>query len=98
MLTPDAAPAEHLRPVLVITTTADLTADRVVLELDRLDVPVLRFDLADFPGRVSLDATVRDGGGWTGTLSTRGRTVLLEQLAAILWWHPGRPRIDTDHL
>lgn len=85
------------RPVCVITEDTNTTADRIVLELARLDVSVVRFDLTDFPRHLTLDATLR-GSGWTGTLSSRGRTVALEEIGAVLWWHPGKPQISTDGL
>lgn len=85
------------RPVCVITTAADLTADRVVLELTGMQVPVFRLDLADFPHAARLDADL-DGTRWTGTLSVRGRTVALQDIGAVWWWHPGRPRIPTQGL
>ncbi|WP_416968294.1 MvdC/MvdD family ATP grasp protein [Streptomyces sp. 4F14] len=85
------------RPVCVVTENTDPAADRIVLELAELDVPTLRFDLADFPRQVTLDAAL-DGSRWTGTLRVHGRTAVLEDIGAILWWHPGRPRITTNGL
>jgi hypothetical protein len=78
------------RPVCAVTTQDNVTADRLVLQLTGMDVPVLRFDLADFPHRATMDA-VFDGNGWTGALSTRRRTVALWEIGAVLWWHPGKP-------
>lgn len=84
-------------PVCLVTQDDNGTADRIVLQLATLNVPVLRFDLADFPHHVRLD-TVFDGHTWTGTLRNRGRAVALEDIGAVLWWHPGTPRIDVDGL
>ncbi|WP_051847120.1 MvdC/MvdD family ATP grasp protein [Streptomyces sp. NRRL F-5053] len=86
------------RPVCVITQDTDIAADRLMLHLTELGTPVLRFDLADFPEHASLEATVARGRGWTGTLTVRGRTIALEEIGAILWWHPGRSRITTSGL
>ncbi|MCA1220056.1 MvdC/MvdD family ATP grasp protein [Streptomyces sp. 8L] len=85
------------RPVCLVTQDDNGPADRIVLELNKLDVPVLRFDLQDFPHHVRLNA-VFDGTAWTGTLNNRGRTVTLEDIGAVLWWHPGTPRISVDGL
>ncbi|WP_326594976.1 MvdC/MvdD family ATP grasp protein [Streptomyces sp. NBC_01803] len=89
--------AESDRPVAVITEPDNLTADRVVLELGELGVPVVRFDLADFPRDMTLNASLSPA-GWHGTLSVHGRTVALQELRAIWWWHPGPPRIALDGL
>lgn len=85
------------RPVCVVTENTDVAGDRIVLELAGLDAPVLRFDLADFPRHVTLDAALHDG-AWTGTLHAHGRTAALEDIGAILWWHPGKPRITATGL
>ncbi|MFF8789201.1 MvdC/MvdD family ATP grasp protein [Streptomyces sp. NPDC015125] len=84
-------------PVCLVTQDDNGTADRIVLELANLDVPVLRLDLADFPHHVRLDGMF-DGDTWTGTLKNRGHTVALEDIGAVLWWHPGTPRIASDGL
>lgn len=81
------------RPVCVVTTDGDPTADTVVQALHRLHVPVLRFDLADFPQRVQLDARFTDG-RWAGTLTAHDRRVRLEDVGAVWWWHTGAPRLD----
>jgi hypothetical protein len=83
-----------MRPVCVITTPQDITAKRVEADLEALGADVIRFDLADFPRHVALDATV-DGSGWTGSLTAHGRTVRLEEIGAVWWWHPSPARIDT---
>lgn len=77
------------RPVCVLTTQTDVTADRVIGYLNRMNTPLLRIDLADFPHSVELDATC-DNGRWVGTLTTAdGRCLRLEDVGAVWWWHPG---------
>ncbi|MFF0728399.1 MvdC/MvdD family ATP grasp protein [Streptomyces sp. NPDC004134] len=90
------------RPVCVITTQGDVSADRVILQLNEMNVPVVRFDLADFPQHVHQDATL-DRSGWHGTLHAHGREVNLKEIGAIYWWHPrptgapdGLQRADAD--
>jgi hypothetical protein len=78
----------------VVTTQGDVTADRVILELNQLDADVLRIDLADFPHRARLDAATA-GAGWTGTLTARGRTVQLEEIGAVWWWHPEPATVEA---
>ncbi|MFW6690174.1 MvdC/MvdD family ATP grasp protein [Streptomyces sp. MAR4 CNX-425] len=98
----DLTQTGRARPVCVITTQGDVTADRVILHLAKMNVPVIRFDLADFPQHVQLDATL-DHTGWHGTLHAHGREVRLEEIGAIYWWHPkpagapeGLQRADAD--
>ncbi|MEV5847420.1 MvdC/MvdD family ATP grasp protein [Streptomyces sp. NPDC051985] len=85
------------RPVCIVAEKTSTTVDRIVLELARQDVPVFRFDLADFPSSVTLDASIRDR-GWSGILAVHDRMVALEDIGAVLWWHPGKPEIATDGL
>ncbi len=49
------------RPVLVVTQLDDPTADLVVAALNERNVPVVRFDTADFPTHLSFAATVGAG-------------------------------------
>lgn len=87
------------RPVCVVTTKGDQTADLVVSALERLAAPVFRFDLADFPTRLQLTARFTDGctgGRWEGFLSGQGRQVRLEEVGAVWWWHTGTPRLEDD--
>ncbi|MFD7721796.1 ATP-grasp ribosomal peptide maturase, partial [Streptomyces sp. NPDC059814] len=44
------------RPVLVVTEPDDITADMVIGELNRRDVPVVRFDPADIGGDLTVSA------------------------------------------
>lgn len=74
-------------PVCVVTTRQDITADRVLIELNAAGADVLRLDLADWPS-VRLDATCTSAAGWTGTLTVSGRTVRLEEITTVWWWHP----------
>lgn len=77
--------------VLVITGPDDDTGDRVVLELQRLGAPFVRFDLADFPTSVELDATLDEFGSWQGLITVRGRRINLADIHSVLWWHPNLP-------
>ncbi|WP_051791915.1 MvdC/MvdD family ATP grasp protein [Streptomyces sp. NRRL F-5527] len=81
-------------PICVVTAQGDVTADRVILELNRIDADVLRIDLADFPHRARLDATA-SGAGWTGTLTAHGRSVRLEEISAVWWWHPTPATVEA---
>ncbi|MFH8350114.1 MvdC/MvdD family ATP grasp protein [Streptomyces sp. NPDC018045] len=88
-----AAQTGRLRPVCILTTDDDSTADRIVWQLGRLHVPVHRMDVADFPQHAQLDAVLR-AGRWTGHLTTAHWTLRLEDIGAIWWWHPSPPRLD----
>lgn len=59
--------------VLILTEECDPTADRVIGELNRRGVPVLRCDTSWFPSRLGLDAYL-NGALWTGFLRTSHRS------------------------
>lgn len=80
--------------VLVLTGRLDATADLVITELDRRDVPVFRCDPADFPGRLALSARF-DGAGWAGTLRTPYRSVELDRIVGGYYRRPGRFAVRT---
>ncbi|MFD4578073.1 hypothetical protein ACFWNK_37995 [Streptomyces sp. NPDC058417] len=88
-----AAGASRLGPVCIITGQSDPTADRIILALERQHVPVVRFDLADFPGSLRLSANIEHGAVTGELLTPEGRCVPLETVRSILWWHPGMPYI-----
>ncbi|WUH60021.1 hypothetical protein OHR86_10625 [Streptomyces sp. NBC_00441] len=57
----------------------------------------MRFDSADFPQHVSLTAGHRQtAAGWEGVLTDGHRSVRLQDVRAVYYRRPGRPRIaDT---
>ncbi|MYW11492.1 ATP-grasp ribosomal peptide maturase [Streptomyces sp. SID2563] len=85
------------RPVLVVAERLDAAADMVVDQLNQRSVAVMRFDSADFPQHVSLTAGHRPtAAGWEGVLSDGHRSVRLQDVRAVYYRRPGRPRIaDT---
>ncbi len=48
--------ATEERPVLVATEADDITADMVITELNRRDVPVVRFNPADIGADLTVSA------------------------------------------
>jgi ATP-grasp ribosomal peptide maturase len=89
-----AAPRSH---VLVVAEQLDPTADLVVQALTERGVPVLRFDLAEFPQAVGLAAEHQaEAPGWTGTLVRRERAVPLSDVRAVYYRRPGLPLISPD--
>jgi ATP-grasp ribosomal peptide maturase len=88
------APRGH---VLVVAEQLDPTADVVVQALGERHVPVLRFDLAEFPQSVTLAAEHRaEVPGWTGMLVRRERAVQLQGVRAVYYRRPGLPAISPD--
>ncbi|PJE98128.1 ATP-grasp ribosomal peptide maturase [Streptomyces carminius] len=88
------APRGH---VLVVAEELDASADLVVQALTDRKVPVLRFDLADFPQHITLAAEHDDGTpGWRGELDTGARAARLEAVRAVYYRRPGPPRISPD--
>ncbi|MFP8961556.1 ATP-grasp ribosomal peptide maturase [Streptomyces nanhaiensis] len=87
-----AVPRGH---VLVVAENLDASADLVVQALNDRKVPVMRFDIADFPRRITLTAG-HDGRtpGWRGELSTGARAARLEEVRAVYYRRPGLPRVS----
>ncbi|WP_435133667.1 ATP-grasp ribosomal peptide maturase [Actinacidiphila sp. bgisy144] len=94
------------RPVLVVTEAADVTADMVIAELNRIGCPVTRFDPADFGNGLTLTARFGGNGNDTapgaavgGHLRTPSRTAELQAVRAVYWrrprW-PGFAHLDED--
>ncbi|MCX2971622.1 MULTISPECIES: MvdC/MvdD family ATP grasp protein, partial [Streptomyces] len=77
--------------VLVLAGRFDPTADLVIEELNRRAVPVFRADMAEFPLRLALSASL-SGDGWHGTLSTSRRTLELAAVRSVYYRRPTRPR------
>jgi ATP-grasp ribosomal peptide maturase len=73
--------------VMVLTNDADSSADLVVEALSGRDVPVFRFDTADFPVDVALAAQLGDG--WSGRLRFGEREVDLSRIGSVYFRRPG---------
>lgn len=80
--------------VVVVTEEMDPTADLVVHELTERSVPVMRFDMGDFPQRMSLTAG-HDGTPWCGVLADAYRSVRLELVRAVYYRRPHLPSVST---
>lgn len=74
--------------ILVLTSENDRTADRVVAELGRRGEAVNRFDLADFPRRVTINAELQDEFGWRGWVKTENGQIPLDQVKSIYYRRP----------
>ncbi|WP_251695656.1 ATP-grasp ribosomal peptide maturase [Streptomyces sp. Vc74B-19] len=82
------------RPVLVVAEQLDAAADMVVDQLNQRDVPVMRFDVAQFPQHLTLTGShMPQEPGWTGSIDDGRRTVRLEGVRAVYWRRPARPLI-----
>ncbi|QNP67935.1 ATP-grasp ribosomal peptide maturase (plasmid) [Streptomyces genisteinicus] len=80
--------------MLVVAERLDAAADMVVDALNLREVPVMRFDIADFPQHLTLTgAHLPTEPGWTGTLDDGRRTTRLEEVRAVYWRRPARPVI-----
>jgi ATP-grasp ribosomal peptide maturase len=79
-----------LRDAVLVVTGEDTTADLVIEELNERTVPVVRFDLADFPHSVA--ATARYGGrAFAGALRTDSRQADLSAVRAVYYRRPTSP-------
>lgn len=88
------------RPVLVATEADDITADMVITELNRRDVPVVRFNLADIGEGLTVSA--RFGtcpAPVVGQVRTPSRTADLTRVRSVYWrrpeW-PSFPHLSSD--
>ncbi|APU19492.1 ATP-grasp ribosomal peptide maturase [Actinoalloteichus sp. GBA129-24] len=74
---------------MVISREFDVTVDLVLRELDRRRELAFRFDLADFPESLSLDARLVDG-RWDGRLRTGGGVCDLDAVRGVWYRKPSR--------
>ncbi|MEU6221915.1 ATP-grasp ribosomal peptide maturase [Streptomyces sp. NPDC047022] len=88
---------QHLSggPVLVVTKELDPTADLVVDELTSRRVPVMRFDMGDFPRSISLSAG-HAAAPWAGILADEYRSVRLEEVRAVYYRRPRLPAASEE--
>ncbi|MER6525352.1 ATP-grasp ribosomal peptide maturase [Streptomyces sp. NPDC001508] len=75
------------RPVLVVTSLHDPTADVVIRELHDRGVPVVRLDSGDFPASLSVEAEIT-GDGIQGRISTPSRTADLADVRSLYYRRP----------
>ncbi|WP_327191000.1 ATP-grasp ribosomal peptide maturase [Streptomyces xinghaiensis] len=80
------------RPVLVATEADDLTADMVITELNRRDVPVARFNPAEIGAALTVSARFGSCPALVaGQLRTPSRTVDLAHVRSVYWRRPVWP-------
>ncbi|GAA2542692.1 ATP-grasp ribosomal peptide maturase [Streptomyces levis] len=75
------------RPVLVITSLHDPTADVVIRELHAREVPVVRLDSGDFPSSLAMEAEITEH-GLRGRVLTSSRIPDLESVRALYYRRP----------
>ncbi|MEU6539724.1 ATP-grasp ribosomal peptide maturase [Streptomyces sp. NPDC047000] len=83
------------RPVLVATEADDLTADMVIAQLNRRNVPVVRFNPADI--EADLTVTARFGtcpAPMAGQVRTSSRAVDLTAVRSVYWRRPVWPAFE----
>lgn len=88
---------QHLSggPVLVVTKELDPAADLVVDELTLRGVPVMRFDMGDFPQTMSL-CVEHAAAPWAGVLADEYRSVRLEEVRAVYYRRPRLPAVAEE--
>ncbi|WP_129841953.1 ATP-grasp ribosomal peptide maturase [Streptomyces sp. RFCAC02] len=80
------------RPVLVVTAADDLTADMVLMELNRRDVPVMRFDPRDIGTTLTISARFGICSAPAARqVRTPSRTADLSRVRAVYWRRPQWP-------
>ncbi|MER7820237.1 ATP-grasp ribosomal peptide maturase [Streptomyces sp. NPDC096153] len=81
--------------VLVLTGAHDITADLVVAELNRRNVPVFRCDPGDLPRFLTFDAQLTEE--WQGGLKLPNREVSLAEIGCVYYRRPGNPEYPEFH-
>ncbi|MFG2115876.1 ATP-grasp ribosomal peptide maturase [Streptomyces sp. NPDC048718] len=80
------------RPVLVVTEADDVTADMVIRELNRLDVPVVRVNPADIGADLTVSARFGTRpASMAGRVRTPSRTADLSDVRSVYWRRPVWP-------
>jgi ATP-grasp ribosomal peptide maturase len=80
------------RPVLVATEADDLTADMVIAELNRRNVPVVRFNPVDIGAGLTVSARFSTRPpAMAGRVRTLSRTADLTRVRAVYWRRPEWP-------
>ncbi|MGH3888629.1 MAG: MvdC/MvdD family ATP grasp protein [Pseudonocardiaceae bacterium] len=74
--------------ILILTSDNDRTADRVIAELGRRGEAVSRFDVADFPRRLTINAELEGEFGWRGWAKTADGQIPLDQVKSIYYRRP----------
>ncbi len=78
--------------VLIVTDRFDVTTDHVVTELNGRDVPVFRFDTAEFPRHLSVSARLDTD--HCGSMRTSSRSVSLAEVGAVYYRRPSIYQVD----
>ncbi|WP_435244520.1 MvdC/MvdD family ATP grasp protein [Streptomyces sioyaensis] len=81
--------------VLILASRFDPTCDLVVEELNRRAVPVFRADMAEFPLRLTLAASL-NGNRWHDTLHNDRRTLDLAAVRSVYYRRPTRPEFPEQ--
>ncbi len=76
---------------MLVTNREDLTADWLVLELERRETPFVRVCSEDYPSRISISWTLSGA-----TLELGGRSLDAREITSIWWRRPVAPVISGD--
>jgi glutathione synthase/RimK-type ligase-like ATP-grasp enzyme len=84
--------------ILILSNRDDFGVDAVVRELTDLGESVFRFDFADLPGAVLGAELVTDGSAarWNVALSTRFRSLHLDEVKSVWLRHPSHAPVAPD--
>lgn len=77
--------------IVIVTNRKDHTADFLILELQRLDIPYFRLNTEDFPDKISVDWTLTKSGieGYFYS-KTKGIRVDFDDIAGVWYRRPTR--------
>jgi len=75
------------RSVLILTHQFDLTADKVVEELNKRDLPLVCLDTSEFPEKLAVSAELTDR-QWLGQVRTARRCLDVSAVSGIYYRRP----------
>lgn len=80
--------------ILIITNKEDLTADYVILELTRRNIPFFRFNTEDYPEKVFITFTY-SGQTIFIKIGNKDKTIDLRDIKAAWYRRPGTPTVNS---
>lgn len=85
------------KKVVLLTNREDITADYVVLELQKRDISFYRFNTEDFPLRVQLSWTIF-ADSFNGLLTNPDGEIELSEIKSVWYRRPSVPTFDSLEL
>ena len=85
---------QNCNKVLILSNREDITADYVVLELTRRNVPFFRFNTEDYPLKVQLSLNLEEA-SFAGAFIRREEVFHVEEFRSVWYRRPSPPSFDS---